>query len=145
MLGRPGRPPVLRRVLLVDDNDRYASAITGDLESRGAEVVRVRSAGEGVAMLAGRGMEFDGIVTDITIETQISGLRVLAAARRMHFAGGTATASTGLDTGIGFLFNRFLLGSIYGCRYLIPKRLIKRRRKVAWIRVGGSRRDEDAR
>lgn len=145
MLGRPGRPPALKRVLLVDDNDRYASAITRDLESRGAEVVRVRSAGEGVAMLAGRSREFDGIVTDITMETQISGLRVLSAARRMRFAGITATASTGLDSGIGFLINRFLLGSLYGCRYLIPKRLIKKRKSVAWIRVGGSRGDGDDR
>lgn len=145
MLGRPGRPPALKRVLLVDDNDRYATAITRDLESRGAEVVRVRSAVEGVALLAGRSMDFDGIVMDITMETQISGLRVLSAAKRMRFAGVTATASTGLDTGIGFLFNRFLLGSIYGCRYLIPKRLIKKRKKVAWIRVGGSGRDDDAR
>lgn len=134
-MGRPGRPPAMKRVLLVDDNDRYASAISSDLESRGAEVVRVRSAVEGVAMIEQQGASFDGIVTDITMETQISGLRVLRAALRTGFEGTVATASTGLDTGIGYFVNRFLLGAIYGCRYLIPKRLIKQRKKVVWIRI----------
>ncbi|HQM40485.1 MAG TPA: hypothetical protein PLV86_01840 [Candidatus Fermentibacter daniensis] len=135
LMGRPGRPPAMKRVLLVDDNDRYASAISGDLESRGAEVVRVRSAAEGVSMIEQQGDSFDGIVTDITIETQTSGLRVLQAALRTGFEGTVATASTGLDTWIGYFVNRFLLGTVYGCRYLIPKRLIKQRERVVWIRI----------
>jgi hypothetical protein len=135
MLGRVVRPPEFERVLLVDDNDRYAAAITGDLLSRGAEVVRMRSAAAGVEAIRASG-GFDCIVTDITMETQISGLRVLTAARRTGFRGALVTASTGLDTWPGFVFNRFVLGTLFGCHYLIPKRLIKRRRKVAWIQIG---------
>lgn len=120
----------------MDDNDRYAAAITGDLESRGAHVVRVKSAREGIRLLEAGSDAFDGLITDITMETQVSGLKVLSTARRLHFEGVTATASTGLDTGIGYLLNRFLLGTVYGCSYLIPKRLIKRRKQIAWIRIG---------
>lgn len=137
MLGRPSRPPVLKSVLLVDDNDRYARAITEDLEGRGAAVTRARTAAAGRRLIT-RGCGFDGIVTDITMETQISGLGVLLKARTAGFRGVLATASTGLDSGFGWIFNRLFLGSLMGCRYLIPKRLIRERGTVAWILVGRS-------
>jgi CheY-like chemotaxis protein len=134
MPGEASMPPQLRHVLLVDDNDRYAKAIGDHLRRRGTVVERVHSAAEGLEALRKRANDFDGVITDITMETQISGLRILARARRLGFEGLLVTASTGLDSPVGYLINRFILGTLYGCDYLIPKRPIKRRGKVAWIR-----------
>lgn len=134
MPGVVAMPPRLSHVLLVDDNDRYAEAIEGHLRRRGTVVERVRSAEEGLAILREKAADFDGVITDITMETQISGLRILSRARRLGFRGVLVTASTGLDSRLGYLLNRFILGTIYGCDYLIPKRHIKSRGRVAWIR-----------
>ncbi len=135
-------------MLLVDDNDRYATSLTEDLHRRGVtDVVRAVNAKEGVELLRERGDEFDGVVSDISMEHQISGLRVLRVARgldkqRRANEDGTgsgrplmvACATTGLDTQIGYWFNKFLLGTLYRCDFLIPKRPIKRDGKVFWIR-----------
>jgi DNA-binding NtrC family response regulator len=134
MRGEASMPPRVGRVLLVDDNDRYAEAITRHLQRRGADVERARSAEEGIKALRERASSFGCVITDITMESQLSGLRVLRKARRLGFEGLLVTASTGLDNPVGYLFNRFLLGTLYGCDYVIPKRPIKRRGKVAWIR-----------
>lgn len=128
-------------MLLVDDNDRYARAITDDLESRGAEVTRARTAAEGIAALSTGADRFDCIVTDITMEGQLSGLGVLRAAIGRGFRGSLVTASTGLDTRAGYLLNRLFLGMLFRCSYLIPKRIIRRTGAVTWMRVGrGGRR-----
>lgn len=129
------RPPQLTNVLLVDDNDRYAAALTTDMESRGASVVRARNASEGVSILRKRASEFDGIVTDISMEGQLSGLRVLRAARPNGFSGALSVASTGLDTRIGYLFNWFALGVLFRCDFLIPKRPIKKEGEIFWLPV----------
>ncbi|MBD3368977.1 response regulator [Candidatus Fermentibacteria bacterium] len=128
-------PPRVDSVLLVDDNDRYAEVIRAHLERRGAMVERARSAREGLLVLEKRAGSFQCLITDITMETQLSGLRILRKARGLGFSGMKVTTSTGLDTRIGYLVNRFVLGILYGCDYLIPKKPIKRRGKVAWIRV----------
>lgn len=128
-------PPELKHVLLVDDNDRYASALTDDLKSRGTRVYRTKSAAEAIDVLNKNGHDFDGIVTDITMEHQISGLQVLSKARRNKFKGVLVTASTGLDTRIGMIFNRFFLKRFYGCSFVIPKRPIKTEGKVLWLRT----------
>ncbi|MCB2212410.1 response regulator [bacterium] len=160
------QPGSLTRVLLVDDNDRYAKSLTEDLHRRGVEdIVRAVNAKEGVELLRARGDEFDGVVSDISMEHQISGLRVLRVARaldkqrratviartddprqqslRGHQAQDESTtlrplmvacATTGLDTPAGYQFNKFLLGTLYRCDFLIPKRPIKRDGKVFWIR-----------
>jgi CheY-like chemotaxis protein len=136
------QPGSLRRVLLVDDNDRYAEAITADLIKRGVEeVVRAVNAKEGIELLRLSGEEFDGVVSDISMEHQISGLKVLRVARKIHKGSAyhdkplmVACATTGLDTPVGFAINNFLLGKIFRCDYLIPKRPIKRDGKIIWIR-----------
>ncbi len=125
----------MKRVLLVDDNDSYADAITQDLENRGASVIRARSAAEGISVLRERANELDGVVSDISMETQISGLKVLRTARRVRDFHGTVTcATTGLDTPVSFFLNRFILGKLYRSDFIIPKRPIRREKKVIWIK-----------
>ncbi|GBE29155.1 hypothetical protein BMS3Bbin04_00165 [bacterium BMS3Bbin04] len=119
----------------MDDNDRYADALTDDLKDRGVEeIVRALTAREGVSIIHSHGDDFDGVISDISMESQISGLNVLRVARRHPGKLMVACATTGLDTPVGYWFNKFLLGTLFRCDYLIPKRPIKRDGKVFWIR-----------
>lgn len=130
-----------KRVLVVDDNDRYAEAISEDLQSRGVEVaniVRTVNAEDGVNLLRSDGDTFDLVVSDISMEGQISGLRVLRCAKKDHKHLTLACATTGLDTRVGYAFNYIVLGKLYRCDYLIPKRPIKREGVVKWLKVGGA-------
>ncbi len=129
----------IRRVLLVDDNDRYAESLQRDLEERGAVVVRVSSAREGLDALENSAQPFDAVVSDISMEGQLAGLKVLRRAKKMGSVRLLACATTGLDTRIGFYFNYLVLGLLYRCDYLIPKRPIKQRGHVQWLRVFHSR------
>ncbi|MDP8209043.1 MAG: response regulator [Candidatus Electryonea clarkiae] len=128
------QPPKLNRVLLVDDNDRYVSALTEHLEKSGVEVFRVETARDGVKAILSDGENFDGIVTDISMEGQLSGLKVLSAAKKSGFSGILTVATTGLDTWFGFFFNRVFFGKLMKCDYLIPKRPIKKSGKIIWIK-----------
>lgn len=124
----------MKRVLLADDNDRYAAALTADLHKRGVdEVIRVFDARTAVEKLREEGDGIDAVVTDISMESQISGLKVLRAARKGHPERVVVCATTGLDSRIGYWFNRFLLGRLYQCDYLIPKRPIKQDGHIFWI------------
>ncbi len=131
---KPGTPPVMKHVLIVDDNNRYAEAISEDLRNRGTEEIsRAFNAKEGVEKLLSGKTVFDGIVTDISMEGQLSGLNVIRTAKRIKFPGIITVATTGLDTTSGFVFNRFFLGTIMGSHFLIPKRPIKRDKNIIWI------------
>lgn len=126
----------LQRVLLADDNDRYAKAITADLLKRGVkEVVRTYNAREAVRKLQLEGDSFDGVVTDISMENQLSGMSVLRAARKGGSKRLLAVASTGLDAPLAYKINYVILGLLYRSDFLIPKRSIKREGVVNWIPV----------
>lgn len=126
-------PPVFRHVLIVDDNEFYAAQLTADLVARGAHVVHRANAADGMAELEARGHEFDAVISDIAMETELAGLNVLHKARRCGFRGHLASATTGLDTWWGFALNRLILGGLYRCNYLIPKRPIRSTGSVYWI------------
>ena len=121
---------------MADDNDRYAKALTDHmLEAGVSEVIRTYSAKEAVDYLNKYGDEVDGVVSDISMETQISGLKVLLAARKGGSKRMLTTATTGLDTKIGYVINYFLLGVLFRCDFLIPKRPIKTNGIINWIPV----------
>lgn len=141
MSGRPekwygrivGSSPTFRKALVIDDNDFYANHLTNDLESRGAIVTRAETAKEGIEILLNEGECYDGLITDISMETELAGLRVLKAARQCRFSGKVATATTGLDYAWSFFLNRFFLGRMYHSDFLIPKRPIDEWGHVLWI------------
>lgn len=138
--GTPGsREPQLsgvKRVLLADDNDRYAEVLTHDLEKRGVdEVIRAYTADEAVRILEAEGDSIGAVVSDISMETQISGLKVLRAARKGTAPRIVAVATTGLDSTWAYRLNYVILGLLYRADYLIKKRPIKQEGKVVWIPV----------
>lgn len=128
-----GEPPVFRCVLIVDDNDFYAQCLSADLAERGAICERAHSAAEGMHMLDVGIDRYDAVVTDISMETELAGLKVLRHARRIGFGGQVACATTALDARWAFTLNRFFLGVVYRADYLIPKRPMARDNEVLWI------------
>ncbi|APZ42007.1 response regulator [Acidihalobacter ferrooxydans] len=130
-----GQSPAFKHVLVVDDNDFYAQRLTADLTARGAQVQRARTAAEGMALLERHGADFDAVVTDISMETELAGLKVLRKARRCNFRGRVATATTALDSRVGFTVNRFVLGVLHRSDYLIPKKPIDKDGHVLWLQI----------
>ncbi len=130
---RGSQPPMFKNVLVVDDNDRYAKALNEDLTSRGAEVSRALTAREALVMISEPKSDYDGIVTDISMESQLAGLKVITQARKLGFKGTMTVATTGLDTKFGYWVNRFFLGTILKVDFLIPKLPIKHDGLIFWI------------
>lgn len=133
---RAVEPPPFQHVLVVDDNRFYAEVLSKDLRSREAIVERAASAEEGLAILADHGTRFDALVTDISMENELAGLRLLRLRRRGGFDGKVAVSSTALDSRFGMFVNRWILISLYRADYLIPKRPIRNERAVQWLQCG---------
>lgn len=130
-----GDSPIFRHVLVVDDNDFYAERLMADLASRGATCERAHNAAEGMGLLDADALRYDAVITDISMETELAGLKVLRHARRIGFRGPVACATTALDARWAFMLNRYILGRLYRADFLIPKRPIVLENQVLWIQV----------
>ena len=96
-------PPTYAAVLIVDDNDFYAEAIQKDLEARGSRAfTRAKTAAEGIAFIDERGGDFDLVVTDISMESEYAGVKVLAHLKKLKLRGDYAVATTALNYWFGF-------------------------------------------
>lgn len=127
-------PPKYPTVLIVDDNDFYAEAIQNDLQTRGSETfTRAKTAAEGIAIIDEHGQEFDLVVTDISMESEYAGVKVLAHLKKLQLPGDYAVATTALNYWFGF----YPIGAFYKhamhVDYMIPKRPIRQDSKVLWV------------
>ncbi len=127
------------RYLVIDDNDRYAEALMAELHRRGATTLRGRSAGEGIALCRAHGPDLDGIVTDIDMETQLAGLRVVWYVHRRRLPALLAVTTTGLDARWAFRWNRWVFTQLWPVDYLLPKRPIREHGQVLWLATGARR------
>ncbi len=115
------------RLLVVDDNDEYSDLLITFFEAKKEcnQIERARDAEEGFAMLCKNHIEYyDIILTDITMETQISGLIFLRKAQAYGYKGTIIVASTGFDV-FGVKTLSCLLLGILGVNYIIPKKNVK--------------------
>lgn len=136
-------PPALGRLLIVDDNRRYARALEAHAYDQGAGAVTcARSAAQGIALLGEDGGGFDTVITDLSMEEELAGLRVIRHLRERRYAGTLAVASTAIDTPLGFAVNLLVFALPYRTDYMIPKRPIRRGGGVLWIPSLGRRRPE---
>jgi CheY-like chemotaxis protein len=127
-------PPKMSYVLVVDDNDFYADKISAQLASIGAVTVRARTATEGIEILSNNFEKFDGVVSDICMESEFAGLRVLKYCRDNNFKGTVAVATTALDMWIGFKLIGPIYKYIYKCHFMIPKRPIINDDVILWLK-----------
>ncbi len=111
----------MKRLLIVDDNDKYAALIDEYFAARGYTSERVYSAQEGIDKIKSVGPEYYSlVVTDITMESQLAGLKLTSYLHKTSFPGTVIVASTGFDIPPGMLISKFYFGA-QNVRYLIPK------------------------
>lgn len=111
----------LRPALIVDDNDTYAAMLLRHFEPDGFQFDRAHSAGEGLEMLQRNGAAaYSLIITDITMEGQTAGMRLIRQLRREGYRGIVLAASTGFNFPPVLFLSRFFL-RLWGVDVLTPK------------------------
>jgi CheY-like chemotaxis protein len=111
-------------VLIVDDNDTYAKNLIQYFESKSCSTKRAYTAKEGDEFF--KKEKFDILVTDITMETQTSGLFLARRIFKSGFQGKIIIATTGFDQwGVLFL-GKYFLPYFAGVHYMIPKVPLKK-------------------
>lgn len=111
----------MKPLLLVDDNDRYATILTDYFGGLGYSIERARDGTQGYDMFRAHGPDhYAVIVTDITMETQTAGIAMLKKMHRDGFRGTVVVASTGFDVFGATTLTRIFLSGI-GIDYLVPK------------------------
>ncbi len=112
------------KILIVDDNDRYANNLKAFFDKRKIETVRAVDAKQGWEMFQKE--SFHTVISDITMETQTSGLFLIRDIYKSGFKGNIIIATTGFDfPGVMFL-GKFLLPAFGGVGWMVPKVPLKR-------------------
>jgi len=111
----------MKRLLLVDDNEKYAAILTEYFLNYSFQIDRAANAAEGLALYRKNGASYYSvIVTDITMESQLAGIFMIRKIHEEGFRGTSVIASTGFDFPTGIFFSRLLLKG-FGVDYLVPK------------------------
>ena len=112
------------KILIVDDNDRYANNLKAFFDARKIETVRALDAKEGWEKF--KKETFHTVISDITMETQTSGLFLLRKIYKSGFKGNIIIATTGFDAPGVMFVSKFLLPSFGGVGWMVPKVPLKR-------------------
>jgi len=114
----------METVLIVDDNDRYANNLKSYLDKRNIPSERAINASQGYEMFLAS--QYTTIISDITMETQTSGLVFIRKIFKIGFKGKIIIATTGFDVwGVMFL-GKYLLPYFGGVGWMIPKVPLKK-------------------
>lgn len=114
----------MAKCLLVDDNGHYAELLSNYFVEKGFEITWCKSAEEGFQEYSSKDQAYyQLILTDITMESQISGLTMLKKLRKAGYSGELLIASTGFDVPLGKFFTRLFFKNL-NIRYLISKKSV---------------------
>ena len=114
----------MSKCLLVDDNGHYADLLSKYFLGLGFEVTWCKSAKEGYEEYTSKDQShYQLILTDITMEGQISGLTMLKKIRKAGYKGLLMIASTGFDIPLGKFFTRLFFANLE-VKYIIPKKSV---------------------
>lgn len=123
-------------MLIVDDNNRYAEALINYFMKDGWIVERAYNAKEGWnKYLESKSTQnhYGMIITDITMETQTSGLWMIRKIYKDGFSGTKGIATTGMDYSIMVWLAKWFLPSFCGIDFIIPKKPIREKGQVVII------------
>lgn len=112
------------KVLIVDDNDKYADALKKFFDEKNIESVRALNSIEGWEKF--KAENFHTIITDITMETRLSGLFLARKIFKSKFEGNILIATTGFDFPFVMRFSKFFLPIFAGVHFMIPKVPLKK-------------------
>lgn len=111
----------MKKVLIVDDNDFYFNIMNQIYRTNSYQVERANTAEEGWLLIQSKGLEYYNlIVTDITMESQISGLVLWYKLKKSGFKNPVYFASTGFNIKLNYFISGGLL-KLLGIKRIIPK------------------------
>lgn len=126
-----------QRLLIVDDKSLYRDRLRDCFGQFGYELFVVATAAEALALIETWGLDFFAVVvSDVSMEYELSGLYLAWQLHRRRFRGRTILASTGFDNYFAVLIAQWIL-PLHGVDWLMPKRPLKRRQRVRFIRCRG--------
>ncbi len=122
----------MKRLLLVDDNDRYAAILSEYFGALGYGIDRAVDAAGGLRLFREHPRtHYAVIVTDITMESQLAGITMLGRMHKEGYPGTVVVASTGFDVRGVIPLSRLILGR-YGVDYLVRKTTVLARNLEFW-------------
>lgn len=120
----------MKRVLIVDDNDRYAQNLRIYFDSKKIISDRAIDAKEG--WLFFQRNKYDMVISDITMETQTSGLWMMRRIYLTGYTGSLVIASTGFDVWGVMKLSKIFLPWFCGLQWMIPKVPLKKG-EIVWV------------
>lgn len=121
----------MKKVLIVDDNDRYANNLKLYFDQKKILSDRAYDAKQGWEYFS-KYNNYDMIVSDVTMETQTSGLWMMRRIYKSGYKGMMVIASTGFDVWGVMPFSSYFLTWFCGLHWMIPKVPLKQG-KVEWV------------
>ena len=122
----------MKKLLIVDDNDKYSGILQEYFKNLGYEIDIARTAQEGLDTFRNRSQDhYSVIVTDITMESQTAGLGMLSRIRKLGFGGTIVVASTGFDFPSVITLSRIFLKRL-GVHYLVRKTTVLQKEPKFW-------------
>ena len=117
----------MKRLLIVDDNEKYARIIREYYSNGEFEIDWAMTAAEGIEKVDSVGLDYyQLIITDITMEHQLAGFTLIRHLHKHGFPGMLIVASTGFDVPPGMFLARLFMGK-RGVDYLIPKSSMRKK------------------
>ena len=122
----------MKKILIVDDNDNYANNLKTYYSGLGYECNRAIDAAEGwKKFLESKNpstseSDYDIIITDITMETQTSGLWFIRRVHKDGYKGIKIIATTGFDVPGVMFVSKWILPWFAGIKFMIPKIPLKK-------------------
>ena len=121
----------MKKVLIVDDNDRYANHLKAYFDQKNIKSDRAYDAKQGWDMFQ-KSKDYEMIVSDVTMETQTSGLWMMRKIYQSGYKGVMVIASTGFDVWGVMPFSSYFLTWFCGLHWMIPKVPLKQG-TVEWV------------
>ena len=112
------------KILIVDDNDKYADNLKKFFDNKNIQTVRAYNAKEGWKLFQAE--SFHSVISDITMESQTSGLFLIRDIYKSGYKGNILIATTGFDFPGVMAVSKFLLPGFGGVGWMIPKVPLKR-------------------
>ncbi|MCX6639718.1 MAG: response regulator [bacterium] len=126
--------------LFVDDNDDYVKMLQPHLKPYGFDFERAWNAAEGLELLRQKGADYYRfIVTDISMEGQLAGMKLIRGIRKFGYKGPLMVASTGFNVPLFLNLLRPIM-ALWGVDLMVPKKPLKQGRfEVVGISKRGKR------
>lgn len=112
------------KILIVDDNDKYANNLKKYFDEKNIPTVRAYDAKEGRKLF--QADNFHSVISDITMETQTSGLFFIRDVYKSGYKGNIIIATTGFDFPGVMTISSLLLPPFGGVGWMIPKVPLKK-------------------